>query len=144
MAQQSLTRDHHDNRGTSFFYYLVFYSVVNCTVSVNEPKMTDQVSLSEKYMMAYITFKFILTLIFWFLIGTLLHFIFEKQSDNHYGLVKYINQLRPTQYTVFILAVLFIGLLLNLFITSGDFYYKWVVIYAILPIGLWCLNKYRD
>ena len=69
--------------------------------------------------MAYITFKFILTLIFWFLIGTLIHFIFEKQSDNHYGLVKYINQLRPTQYTVFILAVLFIGLLLNLFITSG-------------------------
>ncbi|HBP97586.1 MAG TPA: hypothetical protein DD654_01375 [Leuconostoc lactis] len=94
--------------------------------------------------MLYLTVKFIMTLIFWFLIFNLFNFIFEKQKETNYGVVKFVNQLRSTQYTVFILSVLLIGFILNWFITQGDFYYKWLFIYSIVLIYLFCLNKYRD
>lgn len=94
--------------------------------------------------MLYLTVKFIMTLIFWFLIFNLFNFIFEKQKAKNDGVVKFVNQLRSTQYIIFILSVLLIGLLLNLFITQGDFYYKWLFIYSIVLIYLLCLNKYRD
>lgn len=94
--------------------------------------------------MLYLTVKFIMTLIFWFLIFNLFNFIFEKQKAKNDGVVKFVNQLRSTQYIVFILSVLLIGFLLNLFITQGDFYYKWLFIYSIVLIYLFCLNKYRD
>lgn len=94
--------------------------------------------------MLYLTAKFIITLIFWFLIFNLFNFIFEKQKDKNDGVVKFVNQLRSTQYIVFILSVLLIGFILNLFMTQGDFYYKWLFIYSIVLIYLFSLNKYRD
>lgn len=94
--------------------------------------------------MLYLTVKFIMTLIFWFLIFNLFNFIFEKKKAKNDGVVKFVNQLRSTQYIVFILSVLLIGFLLNLFITQCDFYYKWLCIYSIVLIYLLCLNKYRD
>lgn len=94
--------------------------------------------------MLYLTVKFIMTLIFWFLIFNLFNFIFEKQKAKNVGVVKFVNQLRSTQYIVFILSVLLIGFIFNLFITQGDFYYKWLCIYSIVLIYLLCLNKYRD
>lgn len=94
--------------------------------------------------MLYLTVKFIMTLIFWFLIFNLFNFIFEKQKAKNDGVVKFINQLRSTQYIVFILSILLIGFIFNLFITQGDFYYKWLFIYSIVLIYLFCLNKYRD
>lgn len=90
--------------------------------------------------MLHLIIKLLLTIICWFLFFTLFNFIFEKENN---GVVRYVNKLNSAQYTLFILGALLIGFILNLFINSGNFYYKWLFTYSLVPIFLYCLNKYR-
>lgn len=90
--------------------------------------------------MLYLIIKLLLTIICWFLIFTLFNFILGTENN---GVVRYVNKLNSTQYMSFILGTLLIGFILNLLINSGNFYYKWLFTYSLVPIFLYCLNKYR-
>lgn len=90
--------------------------------------------------MLYLIIKLLLTIIGWFLIFTLFNFILGTENN---GVVRYVNKLNLVQYMSFILGTLLIGFILNLFINSGNFYYKWLFTYSLVPIFLYCLNKYR-
>lgn len=90
--------------------------------------------------MLYLIIKLLLTIICWFLIFTLFNFILGTENN---GVVRYVNKLNSVQYMLFILGTLLIGFILNLLINSGNFYYKWLFTYSLVPIFLYCLNKYR-
>ncbi len=90
--------------------------------------------------MLYLIMKLLLTIICWFLIFTLFNFILGKENN---GVVRYVNKLNSAQYMLFIFGTLLIGFILNLLINSGNFYYKWLFTYSLVPIFLYCLNKYR-